>query len=278
MKIYEVTNQLPSKKILAQELSKIYEADAPPDPGFFSKLGSAVKTGLKIFTYYELLWKPVATYIENMKKVEANLAAAGNTPAAIRQFNIDHDTQMGLLVSGLAAGLLVKTILGSIGVFGKFIRFIPGVGAPIGNSIELLSLSAQSWILAELQSEQARTAIAQLLAVSFINLPYIGDMSLPGGRSMLTYIGHLGNKAHDYFEDLFRRALGLKELDRPWNDDSAEPPADPLTPDQNKDLMAKLFGSNQPVEKELPIPGEFLGPGLQRNPTTGKIEMTPLQY
>ena len=278
MKIYEVTNQLPSKKILAQELSKIYETDAPPELGFFAKLGSAVKSGLKIFTYYEALWKPFATYIENMKQAEANLAAAGNTAAAVQTFNEQHDMQMGQLIAGLAAGLLVKTILGSVGVFGKFIRLIPGVGRLIGNSIELLSLSAQSWILAELQSEKARTAIAELLTISMIEF---GPLKIMEKTNLTQVIGHHGNIAHAYFEDLFRRAIGLTALEKPVGNDqvdpNAAPPAAPLTPDQDKGLMATLFGTNQPVEKELPLPGEYLGPRLQRNPTTGKVEMKPLQ-
>lgn len=275
MKINEVTNQSPRK---------IYEADVtPPEPGFFSKLGSALKSGLKLFTYYEALWSPFATYITNMKVVEANLAKAGNTPAAIERFNTDHEMQMGQLIAGLASGLLVKTILGSVGVFGKFLTLIPGIGPIIGRSIEMLSLSAQAWVLAELQSEKARTEIAKLLVISGIHIGFLNiNYDFGQAVNVTQLIGRLGVEAHDYFEDLFRRALGLKALDKPLTgneqpDPNAPPPAAPLTPEQDKSLMATLFGTNQPVEKELPVPGEYLGPKLQRNPTTGKIEMKPLQ-
>jgi len=284
MKIYEVTNQPPSKKILAQELSKIYEADAPPDPGFFSKLGRVLHKSLKLFSWYEALWKPFDTYLVNMQQVEANLTKAGNTPAAIAEFNEQHELQMGQLIAGISAGIIVSGILGSLSLFGKFLQFIPGIGGPLGKTIGLLSDGARAWILYELQSEKARSEIAKLVIITGLNY----DNDLFGVHihedfvNITQIIGRLGNTAHDYFEDLFRRAIGLKELDKPINgkdqlDPNAPPPTPPLTPAQDASLTAQMFSTNKPVEKELPVPGEYLGSRLQRNPVTGRVEMKSLQ-
>lgn len=261
MKIYEITKQ--------SNLTKLYEADVLPTEGIFSKLGKAFISTLRGIKWLSALVMPFAKYESNMKIIEDNLKKAGNTSEALADYENNRNMQIGLLVTEITAALLITGAFASLTGFLGLLRFVPGVGPIIANSINLLSYSAQIWIYKELSSEEGRKKIAELI------------VTMTHGYGNTTGLGHLADEAHTYFENLFKRAIheatGYEFTHPGETPDATVKPTDPATPEEDSKIMATLFGTNQPVEKELPVPGEYLGPKLQRNPTTGKIEMKPLQ-
>lgn len=286
MKIYEITSKTPNEQLINQQLIKLYEATSLAEPaaavpGVLSRIGSGIGTifskGISLAKGFFAI-KPFYLYYDNMKTAEENLAKLGNTPQAKSEFEKYHDVQMGLLISSVSAGLLSAGLLATTrGLFG-LLRFIPVIGPIIAGGVNLLSNAAQIWVLEKLSSEEGRTAIAKLLTFEIL------------GKNGVTFVGHLGNEAYSYFEKLFKDALDIKS-DTTTNNEKPNDPngsttsdanansVDPTKPPVNDEesFMADLFGTNKPVKKEEPLPNEYLGPRLQRNPTTGKVEMKPLQ-
>lgn len=271
MKVYEITNRNYSP--LREDIQKILETNTPDlhPTGFFSTVGSAIYKGLVGFGYAMLI-KPLWDWYWNCKTIEETYEKAGKTAEAKAQYDRDNNVQAGLLLSGLTAGLMVKIIFGSLWAFTRFLNIIPVVGPMITRNFDFFSAAAQAWILNKLASFEGRTAIAKLLTFNVF-----------GQDVNPAVFGHLGIEAADYFKNLFYEAAGISHtpptdnsqnarLALPNDNQSVQP-----TQQQDDDFLKDLFGTPQPTEKEQPTPNEYLGPRLQRNPTTGRIEQKPLQ-
>lgn len=273
MKIYEVTSRVPNEQQINQELRKLYEAAAAPpagsvepSPGIFSRAGSMIAGAIKAAGLFFLL-KPFYTLYKNWSTADDNLKKTGDQAT----YNQIMDVQIGLFLTSFAAALATKAIFGTAGLFVSFIRFIPVVGPIIARLFGLLSSGIQVAILAELSSEEGRTNIAKLFTWKLINGEAVNGVAA---------IGHLGHEGINYIADLIERQIKSatgQQTDTPKTQDNADKPTNAATDkpaDNNPSFMADLFGANDPAApKEEPLPNEYLGPKLQRNPVTGKVEM-----
>jgi hypothetical protein len=201
MKIYEITARTPNEYLIHQELRKLSEIASATtsntlNEGFFSTAASAALKVLKAAGLFFLL-KPFYTYFTNMSNADDQLKNAKNSKEAQMDYNEEHNIQMGLLISSLAAALLTKIVFGSMSALLGVVRFIPGVGPVIANTINLLSAGAQTYLFKEIASEDGRIMLAKFLTFGTIN--GIKD------------VGALANQAVDQFTKMVHDAVASAE-------------------------------------------------------------------
>jgi len=286
MKIYEITTRTPNEQLINTQLTHLYEAAvaaeaaAASSPGIFSKAASGFLFVMKKIGLFYLL-KPFLTYYNNMKTAEENLKV-DSTPEAQHRYNEIQAVQVGMLVSGLAAGFLTVGIFKTVTSFLGFLRYIPFVGPMLASTIELFSVTARTYILKELSSEEGRTKLADLLVGTII-----GTNTHING---VTGIGTGVVDAFKYFSSVINKALdqenGTKPDETPPLDAPAgtDKPANIAAPDSTStpavnapDTTATKADKKNPNEIDwTPQPGEevYTPDGFGRS-ASGRLTLGP---
>lgn len=237
MKIYEITARTPNEYLIHQELRKLSEIASATtsntlNEGFFSTAASAALKVLKAAGLFFLL-KPFYTYFTNMSNADDQLKNAKNSKEAQMDYNEEHNIQMGLLISSLAAALLTKIVFGSMSALLGVVRFIPGVGPVIANTINLLSAGAQTYLFKEIASEDGRIMLAKFLTFGTIN--GIKD------------VGALANQAVDQFTKMVHDAVASAEGIA--NGDPDKKPADATSEPDKKPADAAAGNNTATTDK-----------------------------
>lgn len=237
MKIYEITARTPNEYLIHQELRKLSEIASATtsntlNEGFFSTAASAALKVLKAAGLFFLL-KPFYTYFTNMSNADEQLKNAKNSKEAQMDYNEEHNIQMGLLISSLAAALLTKIVFGSMSALLGVVRFIPGVGPVIANTINLLSAGAQTYLFKEIASEDGRIMLAKFLTFGTIN--GIKD------------VGALANQAVDQFTKMVHDAVASAEGIA--NGDPDKKPADATSEPDKKPADAAAGNNTATTDK-----------------------------
>lgn len=241
MKIYEITARTPNEYLIHQELRKLSEIASDTtsnklQEGFFSTAASAALKLLKAAGLFFLL-KPFYTYFTNMSNADDQLKNAKNSKEAQMDYNEEHNIQMGLLISGLAAALLTKIVFGSMSALLGLVRIIPGVGPVIANTINLLSAGAQTYLFKEIASEDGRIMLAKFLTFGTIN--GIKD------------VGALANQAVDQFTKMVHDAIASAEGIATGEPDKK--PADAaIATDKPADQTAATATTSKPTTTDKP--------------------------
>lgn len=233
MKIYEITTRTPNEQLINSQLTQLYEAAVAATaasaaaPGIFSKAASGFMFVMRKIGLFYLL-KPFLTYYNNMKTAEDNLKV-DSSPEAQHRYNEIQAVQVGLLVSGVAAGFLTIGIFKSATAFLGFLKYIPFVGPMLVSTIELFSITARTYILKELSSEEGRTKLADLLVGTIV-----GTNTHING---VTGIGTGVVDAFKYFSNVINKAIDQENGAKPDETKSIESPD---TIDKTSDKPASI--------------------------------------
>jgi hypothetical protein len=243
MKIYEITSRTPNEQLINEELKKLSEAISRFQPinesttapvsaasGFFSKSMSAVLKFLKGVSLFYLA-KPFYKCYTNMQTAEENLKD-DKSPDAEKRYNEELVIQVGLLVAGIASALLTMGVFKTATAFLGFIRYVPFVGPIIANIINLLSASAQVYVLSELSSVEGRNKLAKLLTGTILGNGVKGLGT--GVVEAYKYIADVVNSALDEEAKTTATEKPADNSNEKPADKSAETPAAAASPSNNE--------------------------------------------
>jgi hypothetical protein len=272
MKIYEITSRTHNEQTIQKELIRLHESiteitapavvAAPIEAGasLLSKAKSAVLSLLKLAGWF-FLAEPFYNFFTNMKTASDNLKG-DSSPEAQKKYQEELVIQVGMLVSAIAAGLLSRGIIRTVAGLLGFVRYIPVIGPIIAGIIEILSASAQVYVLRELASDKGRIAIANVLTGTVLGTQINGVKAIGTGVT----------DAVAFFTKTVNDAISQDASVKPTDEKSKETPAEPTKEPEASAAPAETPKAKPKNPDELdwtPQPGEqvYTPAGFKRSPS-----------